>query len=127
MTTHLVGNGHPSHDTSIFCDTEHKSVYAYCSAAAETELEGLATTEGQLAEICAFAEAQGWLVVATYQDIGIAGSRGRDGLDAMVTDVDADGEKGAIIMITQESRDSVERLLEMGCHFIVVGSMGARR
>jgi DNA invertase Pin-like site-specific DNA recombinase len=47
------------------------------------------TTENQRRELKAVAAQRGWIVVATYDDNGISGAKGRDkrtGLDAMLTD-----------------------------------------
>ena len=47
------------------------------------------TVENQIQELTAIAERRGWQIVATYQDAGISGSKGRDkrpGLDQMLND-----------------------------------------
>lgn len=47
------------------------------------------TVENQVRELTAIAQRRGWEVVATYNDAGISGAKGRDqrpGLDAMLKD-----------------------------------------
>lgn len=47
------------------------------------------TVENQRQALAAVAERRGWLVVATYEDCGISGAKGRDqrpGLDNLLTD-----------------------------------------
>jgi DNA invertase Pin-like site-specific DNA recombinase len=47
------------------------------------------TIENQRRDLTAAAEQHGWTVVATYEDAGISGAKGRDkrpGLDAMLKD-----------------------------------------
>ncbi len=87
------------------------------------------TVENQIAELSTIAERRGWQIVATYQDAGISGAKGRDqrpGLDQMLKD--AKRRKFDVIMAFAIDRlgrslhdllGTVKSLEDYGCDIFV--------